>query len=139
MLLAPYISKEEYACKCCGKLPPDFSLVEHGPYWELFKNFERIREAWGQPIVINSGYRCIPYNQRVGGEPNSIHTFGLALDLECKNSFDVDTLYAIIEEINPDLRIGRYKRAATFLHVDMGYLISPRASESWRKGARWTG
>jgi len=34
------------------------SLVEYGPYWELFKNFERIREAWGQPIVINSGYRC---------------------------------------------------------------------------------
>jgi len=138
-MLVPYISEEEYRCKHCHRLSPDFTLSSAGPFWNLFFNFRQVREAWGAPIPINSGYRCIEYNQQIGGEPNSIHTFGLALDLDCKDALDVDVLYKIIEEVNPNLRIGRYKKNATFIHIDVGYLIYPRASEAWRKGARWTG
>ena len=32
-----------------------------------------IREAWGEPIVVSSGYRCKELNTLVGGAKNSHH------------------------------------------------------------------
>lgn len=40
-----------------------------------------IRDAWGNPIVISSGYRCPRLNKAVGGAANSQHAFGSAADI----------------------------------------------------------
>lgn len=40
-----------------------------------------IREAWGGPIYVNSGYRCPVLNKAVGGVPTSQHQKGEAADL----------------------------------------------------------
>ena len=40
-----------------------------------------IREAWGGPITVNSGYRCPVLNKAVGGVPTSQHQKGEAADL----------------------------------------------------------
>ena len=40
-----------------------------------------LRERVGQPITVNSGYRCKKLNAAVGGEPNSQHLYGLAADI----------------------------------------------------------
>ena len=40
-----------------------------------------IREAWGGPIIISSGYRCPKLNSRVGGSSTSAHLTGYAADL----------------------------------------------------------
>lgn len=40
-----------------------------------------IREAWGKPIVVSSGYRCPKLNKAVGGAANSQHAFGSASDI----------------------------------------------------------
>lgn len=40
-----------------------------------------IREAWGGPITVNSGYRCPALNQAVGGVTTSQHQKGEAADL----------------------------------------------------------
>lgn len=42
-----------------------------------------IREKYGKPIFISSGYRCPLLNQAVGGVANSQHLKGLAADLIC--------------------------------------------------------
>ncbi len=39
-----------------------------------------LRDAWGQPLAINSGYRCPEVNARVGGVPTSQHAKGEAAD-----------------------------------------------------------
>ena len=39
-----------------------------------------IREAWGKPIVVSSGYRCKELNALVGGVKNSHHLLGCAAD-----------------------------------------------------------
>ena len=40
-----------------------------------------MREAWGRPIVVNSGYRCPKLNRAVGGVARSQHTKGEAADI----------------------------------------------------------
>lgn len=40
-----------------------------------------IREKWGKPIVISSGYRCEKLNKRVGGVKTSQHVCGSAADI----------------------------------------------------------
>ena len=40
-----------------------------------------IREAWGEPIVVSSGYRCKELNTLVGGVKNSHHLLGCAADI----------------------------------------------------------
>lgn len=40
-----------------------------------------LRDAWGSPLAINSGYRCPTVNKAVGGVPTSQHTKGEAADM----------------------------------------------------------
>lgn len=40
-----------------------------------------LREAWGGPIDVSSGYRCAALNKVVGGVANSQHLKGQAADL----------------------------------------------------------
>lgn len=59
---------------------PTFEIVEH-----LRDLTERIldplREAWGSPIRVTSGYRCTKLNNAVGGVSTSAHKLGWAADL----------------------------------------------------------
>lgn len=51
----------------------------------LTKLIERVldplREAYGKPIRVNSGYRCPELNKLVGGSPTSDHMNGRAADI----------------------------------------------------------
>lgn len=40
-----------------------------------------LREAWGAPIIVTSGYRCHQLNQVVGGARSSQHCTGQAADI----------------------------------------------------------
>lgn len=40
-----------------------------------------LREAWGAPLVVSSGYRCPELNEAVGGSATSAHLAGWAADL----------------------------------------------------------
>ena len=56
-----------------------------------------LREAYGKPIVVTSGYRCEKLNRAVGGAASSQHVKGQAADIrsvqdtpeENKNLFDL--------------------------------------------------
>lgn len=49
---------------------------------ELCENvLQPIRDKYGKPIYINSGYRCPTLNRKVGGVSNSQHTLGKAADI----------------------------------------------------------
>lgn len=40
-----------------------------------------LRDVWGGPLFINSGYRCPELNKAVGGVPTSQHVKGQAADI----------------------------------------------------------
>jgi uncharacterized protein YcbK (DUF882 family) len=42
-----------------------------------------LRDAWREPLHVNSGYRCAELNELVGGVPTSQHTKGEAADIAC--------------------------------------------------------
>ncbi len=139
-LIAPYITEAEYQCDDCGGYPLDFDEDNLLVIYELlFSAFKHIREEWGKPIHITSGYRCGACNSLVGGTPMSAHMFGCALDLDLSTVDEVYKLEDIIEELHPELRRGTYTRTGTFIHFDNAYLIFPRGNSHWREGARWEG
>ena len=44
--------------------------------------FDKVREHFGKPIGITSGFRSIELNQRIGGSKNSQHMEGKAIDID---------------------------------------------------------
>ena len=42
---------------------------------------DKVREMWGKPIGVNSGYRSADLNRAVGGAKNSQHLRGEAADI----------------------------------------------------------
>lgn len=82
---------------------------------ELLSKLDMIREEYGKPIHINSGYRTEAHNEKVGGKPASSHLKGLAADVACKSSRDRFELVNLFIKHGID-RIGI---ASSFIHVDI--------------------
>ena len=57
------------------------------------ESLEKIRQAYGKPIYITSGYRCQELNKLVGGKPNSQHLKAQAVDLKWD-----ENLYNLIKD-----------------------------------------
>ena len=63
--------------------------IDNTPSKEHVANLERLvahvldplRESWGGPICVSSGYRCPMLNKEVGGVEGSYHTRGMAADI----------------------------------------------------------
>lgn len=51
-----------------------------------------LRNAWGGPLFINSGYRCPELNKAVGGVPTSQHVKGQAADVGCTDPISLARL-----------------------------------------------
>ena len=51
-----------------------------------------LRDAWGRPLRINSGYRCEKLNAAVGGVPTSQHVKGEAADIAAENPAELARL-----------------------------------------------
>ena len=64
-----------------------------------------IREAWGEPIVVSSGYRCKELNALVGGAKNSHHLLGCAADLIAGNRADHSRLFNLIQQMQREGKI----------------------------------
>ena len=64
-----------------------------------------IREAWGEPIVVSSGYRCKQLNTLVGGAKYSHHILGCAADIICGTKTDHRRLFKMIQQMQQEGRI----------------------------------
>jgi uncharacterized protein YcbK (DUF882 family) len=75
-----------------------------------------LREAYGRPIRVNSGYRCPRLNTLVGGTPNSQHMRGEAADIQpvVGNEADLPELARILIENGKFDQLILYP---TFIHV----------------------
>ncbi len=75
-----------------------------------------LREAYGKPIRVNSGYRCPRLNTLVGGSLNSQHMRGEAADIQpvVGNEGDLDFLAQLL------IANGKFDQLIlypTFIHV----------------------
>ncbi|MCR5039978.1 MAG: peptidase M15 [Bacteroidales bacterium] len=75
-----------------------------------------LREAYGKPIRVSSGYRCPKLNRLVGGSLNSQHMRGEAADIQPSigNEGDLDFLAQLL------IANGKFDQLIlypTFIHV----------------------
>jgi hypothetical protein len=102
----------EFDCKggsCCKATIIDPQLVVY---------LQAIRDHFGKPITITSGFRCITHNQRVGGAVGSRHTKGDAADIVVKGVAPKEV--AKFAESIGIKGIGLYETSADghFVHID---------------------
>ena len=60
-----------------------------------------LRERYGRPIIVNSGYRCPRLNKAVGGAKTSQHVTGEAADIYVADAKGRAELFSIIYYLLP--------------------------------------
>lgn len=60
-----------------------------------------LRERFGKPIIVNSGFRCPALNKVVGGVANSQHVKGEAVDIDTGTRQGNKELFEIIRKELP--------------------------------------
>ena len=121
--LAPSFAVREFRCRD----GTDTIMIDES----LVVLLQCIREHFGKPITITSGYRTAAHNAKVGGSKSSQHLLGRAADIQVAG-VSPDAVAAYAESLMPTWGgVGRYPvkagRAKGWVHVDT------RANKS-----RWT-
>lgn len=76
-----------------------------------------LRECYGYPIYINSGYRCAELNDLVGGVKNSFHLTGCAADLDTRRGkAENQRIYEFIRDNLPFTEMG-WEGGGQWVHV----------------------
>lgn len=110
--LSTYFNSTEFDCHgsgCCSTTLINETLVEY---------LQKIREHFGKPITITSGYRCATHNKNVGGATGSRHSKGDAADIVVSGVTPREV--AKYAESIGIMGIGLYETASDghFVHID---------------------
>lgn len=103
----PNFSARELACSHCGEYFHDPASLDA---------LQRLRDAWGKPITINSAHRCVFHNRSVGGVANSQH---VKIAFDCRCARHDQAAFARMAAEAGFTGIGVYPGKG-FVHVDMG-------------------
>ena len=112
--LAPSFTVREFRCRDGS----DVVMIDES----LVVLLQCIREHFGKPITITSGYRTATHNTAVGGAKSSQHLLGRAADIQVQG-VSVEDVAAYAESLLPGWGgVGRYPvkagRTKGWVHVD---------------------
>ncbi len=106
--VSPHFKVKEFACKDGSNI----ILISD----KLVAVLEQIREHFGKPVIITSGYRTPDWNKEVGGVVNSEHLFGTAADIRVEG-VEPKEVAKYAESLMPySGGIGYYRN---FTHIDV--------------------
>jgi len=107
---------KEFACKDGTPVPEKY----YDNVWELMQNLQVLRDYFGKPITINSGYRTEKHNAKVGGGKQSQHLLAKASDIVVKGVWPKE-IYQTIEKLieQKKMQQGGLGLYDTFVHYDV--------------------
>ncbi len=79
------------------------------------KVLQPLRDIYGKPIIVNSGYRSERVNKAVGGVPTSQHRRGEAADVTAGSREENKKLFEILKTMVTDQTID--EKNYTWIHV----------------------
>ena len=82
--------------------------IDNTPTFQEVENIARLvvnvlqplRNAYGKPITVNSGYRCPALNKAVGGSTTSSHMKGEAADITAGSKEENKVLFELVKKLN---------------------------------------
>ena len=91
----------------CKSSTADRLGINNSPNSEVISNLKKLvefildplREKYGKPIYVNSGYRCPALNKAVNGSKTSQHMQGLAVDITTRSIAGNKILFNLIQEL----------------------------------------
>ena len=106
--------------------------IDNTPNSEIVNNLKRLveyildplRERYGKPIHVNSGYRCPALNKAVNGSKTSHHMTGLAADITAGSVAKNKILFNLIQEL--DLPFDQLIDEKKFSWVHVSFSEKPR-------------
>lgn len=86
---------------------------------------EPIREAYGKPIIVTSGYRCPELNKAVGGVATSEHLQGMAADIRTLSDTKADNkkLWMICIEVLKLRKFGQLINEHNYDWIHLSYNV----------------
>ena len=102
--------------------------IDNEPTEDIKKNLidlvenvlDPLREAYGHPIRVNSGYRSKELNKSIGGVPTSQHCLGQAADITTGTKNGNKDLIAIAKSINLPYDQLIDEKNGTWVHISYG-------------------
>lgn len=77
-----------------------------------------LREWYGKPIIVNSGYRCEALNKAIGGAKSSQHMLGEAADITVGSKEENEKLFNYIKD---NLEFDQLINESNFSWVHVSY------------------
>ena len=85
-----------------------------------------LREAYGYPIIINSGFRCKELNRKIGGVPTSSHLSGRSADITTLSKENNKKLFKLAQELELPFFELIDERDYTWIHISYNPSKEPR-------------
>ena len=106
--------------------------IDNTPNSEIVSNLEQLvdnildplREKYGSPIKVNSGYRCEKLNKAVGGSKTSQHRYGLAADITTGSKLRNKQLFILAQQMN--LPFDQLIDEKTYSWIHISFSKEPR-------------
>lgn len=118
MIKAKYFKEAEFK-KCnppCSLRNMDQKFIE---------TLDKVREAAGIPLVLNSAYRSVEHEKKMGRKGTSAHTLGKAADIRANKP---ETKFKIVKAAL-EQGITRIGVAGTYVHLDIATVKDGKAQE----------
>lgn len=124
--MSSFFKLSEFQCQCKEKCPgkvPNLRLND-----QLLETLNKVREEFGQSIIVTSGFRCKRHNSLIGGAVASQHLLGTAADIRpaSDSKEDLEELYRICKKEAGVVGLGDGRRKG-FIHVD----VRPGQRKEW--------
>jgi len=133
--LSPHFNEREFRCRDGDRGLRNQAYCNGGVGTgidpRLIQGLEELRTRIGKPIVVSSGYRCLPYNKHLGGAAKSQHLFGTAADVWVQG-MTTEQIMAVVEDLDIGTGRGLYPGQG-IVHIDVRHGLRGGQVVRWVK------